>query len=126
MRHVSFALLIPLALAMAACDNNDSTGIIGHDSVTTPNPPAGIVYAENFQFRPAEVSITAGQSVSWTNSSTSVHDVTADDSSFASGAIAAANGDLAGGNYMRIFSTAGSFSYHCSIHPQMTGRVVVQ
>lgn len=127
MRHVRCALLIPLALALAACDsNNGSPGIIGYDSVTTPNPPAGIVYAENFRFRPASVTITAGQSLAWTNRSSAVHNVTADDGSFASGAIAAANGDVAGGSFVRAFTSAGTFSYHCTIHPQMTGTVVVQ
>lgn len=124
--RLSLALLIPVALAVAACDSKNSTGIIGRDSITTPNPPAGVVYAENFQFRPANVTITAGQSVSWSNNSSAVHNVTADDGSFASGAIAVANGELGGGSFTHRFETAGTFAYHCSIHPQMTGTVVVQ
>lgn len=126
MRRVSLAMLGPVALVLAACDSNNSTGIIGRDSVTTPNPPAGVVYAEDFRFRPADVTITAGQSVTWTNTSGSVHNVTADDGSFASGALAVSNGDIVGGSFSRQFAAAGTFSYHCTIHPQMTGRVVVQ
>lgn len=126
MRRVRFALLVPVALAVAACDNNNSTGVIGRDSITTPNPPAGVVYAENFRFRPASVSITAGQSVTWVNNSTAVHDVTADDGSFASGALPAGNSGGTGGSFVHQFATAGTFSYRCTIHPQMTGTVVVQ
>jgi plastocyanin len=126
MRRVSVALLVPVAFALAACDNNNSTGVVGRDSVTTPNPPAGVVYAEDFRFRPANITITAGQSVTWTNTSGSVHNVTADDGSFASGALAISNGDIVGGSFSHRFAAAGTFSYRCTIHPQMIGTVVVQ
>lgn len=126
MRRVSLALIVPVALALAACDSNNSTGIIGRDSVTTPNPPAGAVLVENFRFRPASISITAGQTVTWTNMSASVHNVTANDASFASGALAVANSGNAGGSFSHQFATAGTFTYQCTIHPQMTGTVVVQ
>lgn len=128
MRRVRLALLAPLtALAFAACDSDHSTGIIGRDSVTTPNPPpANTVFAENFRFRPATLTITAGQSITWINMGAAVHDVTADDGSFASGSLAASTSGFPGGSFVKTFDQAGTFTYHCALHPQMTGTVVVQ
>ncbi|HEY2648820.1 MAG TPA: plastocyanin/azurin family copper-binding protein, partial [Puia sp.] len=74
---------------------------------------------KNMAFNPASLSVTAGATVTWTNSDTTIHTVTADDGSFNSGNIAI------GATYSRVFNTAGTFSYHCTIHPEMTGKVMV-
>ncbi len=70
-------------------------------------------------FNPGSLSVVAGSTVTWMNSDTTIHTVTADDGSFNSGNIAV------GATYSKVFSTAGTFSYHCTIHPEMTGKVVV-
>ena len=82
-------------------------------------PAAASVSIKNMAFNPASLSVTAGATVTWMNSDTTIHTVTADDGSFNSGNIAI------GATYSRVFSTAGTFSYHCTIHPEMTGKVVV-
>jgi len=78
------------------------------------------VTIKDFQFTPATVTIKVGGAVTWTNDGPSTHDVTADDGSFKSGSLAT------GKTYTRTFDTAGTFDYHCGIHPTMKAQVVVQ
>jgi plastocyanin len=78
------------------------------------------VTIKDFQFTPSTVTIKVGGTVTWTNDGPSTHDVTADDNSFKSGSLAQ------GKTYTRTFDTAGTFSYHCGIHPNMKAQVVVQ
>lgn len=77
------------------------------------------VVISDFSFTPAEVKVVAGQPVTWQNSSATEHTVTADDGSFAS--------DPLGLNdqFGNVFSAPGTYAYHCTIHPRMTGTVVV-
>jgi len=56
----------------------------------------------------------------WTNNDTIAHTSTADGGAWNSGTIAA------GGTFSRTFTAAGSFPYHCAIHPGMIGTVTVQ
>lgn len=76
-------------------------------------------------FVPPEISVSSSSSegsniVLWTNDDTTEHTVTADDGSFDSGPISP------GDNFDNTFDTPGDFGYHCSIHPFMTGVVIVE
>jgi plastocyanin len=82
-------------------------------------PTAASVSIKNMEFSPGSVSVTTGATITWMNSDTTIHTVTADDGSFNSGNISV------GATYTRVFSTAGTFAYHCTLHPEMTGKVVV-
>ena len=92
-----------------------------HKSYSSPGmtPAAASVTIKNMEFSPGSLSVIAGSTVTWTNSDTTIHTVTADDGSFNSGNIAV------GATYSKVFNTAGTFSYHCTIHPEMTGKVIV-
>ena len=72
-------------------------------------------------YSPNPVTIARGATVTWTNNDTIPHTVTArpDATLFDSGSLAA------GATYTHTFDTAGSFDYFCTIHPGMTGTVVV-
>ncbi len=78
------------------------------------------VTIKDFEFTPASITVSVGATVTWTNDGPSTHTVTADDGSFNSG-----NLDK-GKTFSHTFNTAGTFGYHCSIHPFMTATVVVQ
>ena len=72
-------------------------------------------------FVPPSVTIKAGQYVTWRNDDAIAHTTTEN-----STPAAWDSGPLnPGTTYLRYFGTAGSFSYHCAIHPGMTGTVVV-
>ncbi len=70
-------------------------------------------------YQPADLTVLAGQAVTWRNSGLGPHTVTADAGQFDSGAL------QAGATFSYTFSTAGTYSYSCTIHPTMHGKVVV-
>lgn len=71
----------------------------------------------DFAFEPALVEIQSGTTVKWTNNDTVPHTVTGED--FTSGTL------NKGETYEHTFGENGEFSYTCSFHPQMQGKVVV-
>ena len=74
----------------------------------------------DFLFTPSTVTVTVGDTVTWTNSGAIVHTATATGGSWDTGDIAP------GASAAITFSTAGTFAYICTPHPTMTGTVVVQ
>jgi plastocyanin len=108
-----FLLLITVVLVSCSKNNSPMSGNI--------NPvAANAVSIAGMAFSPASITTTVGATVTWTNNDNMAHTVTADDNSFDSGNIAA------GGTFSRTFSSAGSFAYHCSIHPGMKGTVGIK
>jgi plastocyanin len=78
----------------------------------------------NFSFSPSSIVVVIGvnNTVTWTNQQTGTnHTVTANDNSWGSGGPI-----LTGHTYTHTFTAAGTFDYHCSIHPTMTGKVIVE
>jgi plastocyanin len=74
---------------------------------------------QNFAFSPNPITIALGSTVTWTNLDGVAHTVTADDGSWGSSTLGQ------GGTYSHVFTSPGSYTYHCAIHPYMTGTVVV-
>jgi plastocyanin len=73
-----------------------------------------------FSFSPNSLTINVGDTVTWDNSDVQHHTATADDGSFDTGPISS------GTPKSVTFSTAGTFAYHCNIHPTMTATLVVK
>ena len=73
-----------------------------------------------FAFSPVSVTIQRGSTVTWTNKDAATHTATADDGSFDTGLLTTNH------NNHFTFSTAGTFTYHCAIHPTMTAQIIVQ
>lgn len=78
---------------------------------------------ENFQFAPSEIKIKVGSKVTWTNYDTAPHTVTSD-----SGGKTEVTSKLlgTGESYAHVFEAPGVFNYHCNLHPNMKGKVVVE
>jgi plastocyanin len=75
----------------------------------------------DFAFNPKTITVPVGTTVQWTNNGNAPHTVTS-----TSGSPAFDSGTLNSGDTFRhTFTTAGEFSYRCSIHPSMTGKVIV-
>jgi plastocyanin len=85
-------------------------------------PSAGltVVRIANLSFGASEVRVRAGTRVRWVNGDQVQHSVTAEDGAFDSGLIDA------GRSFERVFDRPGSYSYHCTSHPFMHGRVIVE
>lgn len=77
------------------------------------------VEIEDFAYYPDPVKIEEGGKVTWQNEDSAPHTATADDSSFDTGTLGE------GKRKSETFKQAGTYSYICSIHPDMTGTVEV-
>ena len=86
-------------------------------------PPAaskGTVAIKGFAFVPAVLRVPAGTTVRWRNEDPAPHTVTANNRAFDSTTM------LQRARYSRRFARRGTYAYLCTLHPQMTGRVVVR
>jgi plastocyanin len=81
---------------------------------------ATVVRIASLAFGRGEIHVRAGVRVQWVNGDQVQHSVSADDGSFDSGLIDP------GKAYERVFDRPGTYAYHCTPHPFMTGRVVVE
>jgi amicyanin len=90
-------------------------------TTTDPPPPQGgtAVAISDFKFSPATLTVPVGTTVTWTNQDEEPHTLAAKDGSFHS------PGMDTHGTYSFTFTNPGSYDYICSIHPFMTGTVVV-
>ena len=82
--------------------------------------PAGAATLGNGAYTPDELSVAVGTTVTWTNTDAIAHTSTSDAPGWDSGIVAP------GGQFSFAFQTAGTFQYHCAIHPGMIGTVVVR
>src|SRR5688500_1556182 len=78
----------------------------------------GNVLVRGMAFNPPEVHIRPGGHVTWQFNDRAPHTVTADNNSFDSG-------ERGSGEFRLHFGEPGTYSYHCAIHPEMKGRVIV-
>ena len=79
------------------------------------------VAISGFSFSPAQITIAVGDTITWTNSDAQGHTASADDGAWDAGPLPGN-----GGTRSVTFEQAGTFPYHCDIHPTMTGTVTVQ
>jgi plastocyanin len=85
-----------------------------------PKPEAIAVKIDNFTFGPAELTVTVGTAITWTNRDDIPHTVVSTDKLFKSTALDTDD------TFTFTFSTPGTFPYFCSLHPKMTGTVIVK
>lgn len=81
-------------------------------------PDVASVDIRDFAFNPDTVTIAKGGTVTWTNRDYVPHTVTGED--FDSGNLTTSK------TFRRTFETPGTYEYKCTIHPSMTGKVVVK
>jgi plastocyanin len=85
--------------------------------------PAGVeeaVKIDNFTFTPQRVTVKAGTTVTWTNQDDIPHTVASATKAFRSKALDTDD------KFSFTFTTAGVYEYFCSLHPHMTGTIVVE
>jgi plastocyanin len=78
------------------------------------------VHIDNFQFSPATLTIPPGTTVTWTNQDDMVHTVTSASKVFSSASLE--TDDI----FSYTFTTPGTYTYFCKLHPHMTATVIVQ
>ena len=78
------------------------------------------VHIDNFQFSPATLTVPKGTTVTWTNQDDMVHTVTSATRVFSSASLE--TDDI----FAYTFTTPGTYTYFCKLHPHMTATVIVQ
>lgn len=101
------SILAILSLTLAACGGSDSGGNAQNMAIS------------GFAFASQNLTISQGDSIIFENQDSAPHTVTADDGSFDANVGAGATSEI-------VFDTAGTFTYHCDIHPSMTATVTVE
>jgi plastocyanin len=97
--------------------------LAGSGSATAADQPAAAnaeVKIDNFSFGPQTVTVPVGATVTWTNHDDIPHTVVSTDGVFKS---KVRDTDE---TFSYTFTKAGTYPYFCSVHPKMTGKVVVQ
>lgn len=113
-RKITAVGLVSVALMIGACGGTAS-------DTTTPAVDGGTaVSIDAFAFSPATITVKVGTEVTWRNLQANTHTVTADDAEFDSAQLPQ------DAEFSQTFDTPGEFSYHCEIHPNMTGTVIVE
>ncbi len=136
LKPVLFCLVALSALVLLAACGGSSTNT--GTTPTTSIPTATATQAGNaqsvmiitdssgsFAFSPATLTIKAGTTVTWKNTTAASHTVTSDDGkTFDSGTSNPITAQT--GTFSFTFTTAGTFAYHCAIHPFMKATIIVQ
>jgi plastocyanin len=138
-RNAVGGLLLLSMVPLSACAPTVAATQGAASALATPVPPAALatlpppkpahpadtsggpsVSIENFNIVPATLTVPAGTTVVWTNHDDVEHTVTASDNGFTSPAIQTDQ------QFSYTFTTPGTYSYFCAIHPFMTAKVIVQ
>lgn len=132
-RSIAVLLVVTGCGGGGASTVSGPTGPSGPSGPTGPTGPSGSasvamrsdgdVYGTiTHEFAPPSVTVARNGTVTWTNSTNQIHNVT-----FAAAAGAPANIiNHSSGTNNRQFGTAGTFNYACTNHPGMAGEVIVQ
>ncbi|HLK25571.1 MAG TPA: cupredoxin domain-containing protein [Caulobacteraceae bacterium] len=110
-----FAAIAALALVVAAAPAPGHWGGAAHAAAERMVN----VKIANFAFNPGVTTVSVGTTVMWTNNDDDAHSVVADNKAFRSSPMDT------GDSYKFTFTTPGTFAYHCGLHPQMVGKVIV-
>lgn len=112
---LAFFLLVALA---------SLTSIRGREAETKASIPVKASKTEiviaDFSFSPKTFTVPAGTTVTWTNHDKVPHAVVSANNQFQKSPVL-----KAGQSFSNMFATAGTYSYFCSIHPRMTGKIIV-
>jgi plastocyanin len=116
------AFLMAILSILYSCSKSTAYNTPSPGPGTKGGPGTNEVWISGMAFNPTTITVKAGTTIKWTNKEGVSHTVTSDPESsevFDSGSL----GD--GGIFTWTFSTAGTFSYHCSFHSNMKAKVVV-
>ena len=123
---VRIAVILALSIGVGACSGYSAPS--GPSVAPTPAPPGsttvtiagGSSTLTTNAFGANPLTIATGTTISWLNDDNTTHTSAADGQQWTSGNIAP------GGRFNFAFTSPGRFTYHCQIHPNMVGTIVVQ
>jgi plastocyanin len=103
---IAMLLLLPGSRSLAANDQRSAT--------------SAAVNIDNFVFGPQTITVPVGATVTWTNKDDIPHTSVSTEGVFKSKVLDTDE------KFSYTFTKAGTYPYYCTIHPKMTGKVVVQ
>jgi plastocyanin len=114
-KFLKLSLMSAVLVGMAAC--------FGHAALPAQSnaaPPSQQVKIDNFSFAPQQLTVAVGTTILWVNNDDVPHTVVGAHQEFRSKALDTND------HFSFTFTKAGTFDYFCSVHPMMTGKIVVQ
>ncbi|MFZ3377791.1 MAG: cupredoxin family copper-binding protein [Chthoniobacterales bacterium] len=121
LRHldtVTLAFVLFVAFALLSSIRGKESEV--RDLVSTKGAKIEVVI-DNFSFSPKTFTAPVGATVTWTNHDGVPHVVTSADEQFKKSPVL-----KTGQRFSNTFATTGTYSYFCSIHPRMTGKIIVK
>ena len=122
---LAFAMFVGLAFLSSPVVAFPLTFLQIKDSQTRESAPAKATKTEiaidNFSFSPNTLTLSVGGTVIWTNHDKVPHVVSSADNQFKKSPLL-----KTGQSFSHTFATTGTYSYFCSIHPRMTGKIIVK
>jgi plastocyanin len=116
-KSISIAILsLTLVITIGAMGTRHQNSIVNAQQ----KPDTTEVKIDNFSFGPGTLTVPVGTTVTWTNRDDIPHTAVSTDGAFKSKVMDTDE------KFSYTFTKAGTFPYFCSIHPKMTGKVVVQ
>jgi plastocyanin len=113
-------LMLLAAFCLTACGSNSMSSPTAPAGSTTVTIVSGASALSTTAFAPSPLTVSVGTTVSWLNNDSTTHTSVANNGAWTSPNIAP------GGRFNFTLMTAGTFQYHCSIHPNMVGTITVQ
>jgi plastocyanin len=117
--------VLMLAICFTACGGYNSASAPSTGPTSAPAGSTTVTIANGAfnqtttAFGQNPLTIAVGTTISWFNNDNTTHTSTADVNQWSSGNI------LPGGRFNYTFASAGRFTYHCQIHPNMVGTIIV-
>ena len=105
---------------LAVTVGNGTYGSAADDTASGTKPSQAAVKIDNFSFSPAQITVSVGTTVQWTNGDDIPHTVVSNENVFKSKALDTDD------KFSFVLSKPGTYMYFCSLHPKMTAKVVVE
>lgn len=125
MKRIALLMSLASLMIVAGCGKPTTPAIQTTPTTTiTTTSTAKIVPKDimiaNFQFSPTTMEIAVGETAQRINSDNVPHEIVADDDSFQGPTL------QPGESFIHTFTQAGTYAYHCQIHPSMKGTIIVK
>jgi plastocyanin len=118
-KTLASVLLLALVLALVGCSGSGATSNPPSSGTTTVDKPAGVTIVEKgFAFDPPTLEVKVGDTVTFKNEDSAPHIVSIDGKQLST--------QTQGASVTWTAPQAGTFPYSCTIHPSMTGEIVVK
>ena len=109
-----------VALFFGALGATAALTVIAPRAPSADAAKSAAIQIDNFHYSPPMLVVAPGTTVTWTNADDSPHSVREKDGKFKSAALDTDD------KFSQTFTASGEYEYFCSIHPYMTGKIVVK